>query len=133
MKRLRIPSDDCVHNPQTPPSINSAVSPFSAESEVYIPKGVSAVPEVAKETGTDNFLERCFLCKKRLNHNNEVYMYGIFQAFCTPECRVKQIDIDSKKKEVCNQSGGASGERSRKNKSQSGCLPGKHAPVQFHI
>ncbi|GKV48577.1 hypothetical protein SLEP1_g55377 [Rubroshorea leprosula] len=109
MKRLRIPSDDFVHNPQTPPSINSAVSLFSTESEVYIPKGLSAVPEAATENGTENFLERCFLCKKRLNHNNEVYMYGIFQAFCTPECRVKQIDIDSKMKEVYNQSGGAIG------------------------
>ncbi|GLU07572.1 hypothetical protein SLE2022_245270 [Rubroshorea leprosula] len=149
MKRFRIPSssgftDDRVLNPPmatatAAAAFNSTVPPFSAQqidSEVY-PGASFSVSETATEDGENvgNFLERCFLCKKMLNQKNEVYMYGIFQAFCTPECRDKQIDIDHKMKKVCKQSGGgASAGSSRKSKNQSGSQhPGKHAAVQFHI
>ncbi|KAK4558349.1 hypothetical protein RGQ29_007905 [Quercus rubra] len=40
-----------------------------------------------------SFLERCHLCKKWIG-DNDVYMYGNLQAFCSSECRDKQILID---------------------------------------
>ncbi|GLT74341.1 hypothetical protein SLA2020_461460 [Shorea laevis] len=153
MKRFRIPSssgftDDRVLNPPlaaaaaaaaAAPFNSTVVPPFTAQqidSEVY-PGAIFSVSETVMEDceNVGNFLERCFLCKKMLNQKNEVYMYGIFQAFCTPECRDKQIDIDRKMKKVCKQSGGASAAgSSRKSKNQSGSRhPGKHAAVQFHI
>ncbi|KAA8527628.1 hypothetical protein F0562_034977 [Nyssa sinensis] len=42
------------------------------------------------------FLEVCYLCKKRLAQDQDVFMYGNLQAFCTPECRDEQIALDKK-------------------------------------
>ncbi|XP_021653931.2 protein INCREASED RESISTANCE TO MYZUS PERSICAE 1 isoform X1 [Hevea brasiliensis] len=41
----------------------------------------------------DCFLERCYHCKKMLDQNKNIYMYGD-SAFCTLECREAQIAID---------------------------------------
>ncbi|XP_030545906.1 FCS-Like Zinc finger 6 [Rhodamnia argentea] len=41
-----------------------------------------------------NFLERCFYCKKRIRESDEVFMYGHLRAFCTTDCREKQVAMD---------------------------------------
>ncbi|KAL8141434.1 hypothetical protein V2J09_007455 [Rumex salicifolius] len=45
------------------------------------------------ETGT-GFLNTCFMCKESLHLNDDVYMYQGITAFCSEDCRQRQIDID---------------------------------------
>ncbi|KAL7126633.1 hypothetical protein ABFS83_14G201300 [Erythranthe nasuta] len=40
------------------------------------------------------FLERCHYCRKQIAQNSEVFMYSNLCAFCTPDCRDRQIAID---------------------------------------
>ncbi|KAK4414904.1 FCS-Like Zinc finger 14 [Sesamum alatum] len=40
-----------------------------------------------------DFLNSCFLCKKRL-HGLDIFMYRGEKAFCSAECRYRQISID---------------------------------------
>lgn len=49
---------------------------------------------------TSDFLTSCFLCKKFL-HGLDIFMYRGEKAFCSEECRCKQISIDEQK-EKCH-------------------------------
>ncbi|KAK7329462.1 hypothetical protein VNO77_23631 [Canavalia gladiata] len=40
------------------------------------------------------FLDLCFLCRKRLLPGKDIYMYKGDRAFCSVECRCKQILMD---------------------------------------
>ncbi|XP_075477970.1 FCS-Like Zinc finger 16-like [Primulina tabacum] len=40
------------------------------------------------------FLEQCHYCKKGMDQNSEVFMYGDLCAFCSDECREFQIAHD---------------------------------------
>ncbi|KAK4770357.1 hypothetical protein SAY87_030889 [Trapa incisa] len=44
-----------------------------------------------------HFLESCFLCKKTLGNNRDIFMYRGDMAFCRKECRHEQIDMDEAK------------------------------------
>ncbi|KAL4602946.1 hypothetical protein ACB092_10G089600 [Castanea dentata] len=55
--------------------------------------GGAPVKMESSQTQLGSFLERCHLCKKWIG-GNDVYMYGNLQAFCSSECRDKQILID---------------------------------------
>ncbi|KAK9121128.1 hypothetical protein Syun_018745 [Stephania yunnanensis] len=44
-----------------------------------------------------HFLESCFLCKKPLGNNRDIFMYRGDTPFCSEECRQEQIDIDEMK------------------------------------
>ncbi|XVE82169.1 hypothetical protein DITRI_Ditri15bG0125200 [Diplodiscus trichospermus] len=51
------------------------------------------------------FLEQCFLCKQKLLPGKDIYMYKGDSAFCSVECRCRQIFMDeeeSLKKENCS-------------------------------
>ncbi|XVE57522.1 hypothetical protein DITRI_Ditri04bG0097400 [Diplodiscus trichospermus] len=41
-----------------------------------------------------HFLDACFLCKKPLGGNRDIFMYRGDTPFCSEECRQEQIDID---------------------------------------
>ncbi|OAY24491.1 FCS-Like Zinc finger 1 [Manihot esculenta] len=41
-----------------------------------------------------HFLETCFLCKKPLGNNRDIFMYRGDTPFCSEECRQEQIEID---------------------------------------
>ncbi|XP_008784369.2 FCS-Like Zinc finger 17-like [Phoenix dactylifera] len=43
------------------------------------------------------FLKACFLCKRELSPEKDVYMYRGDQGFCSVECRGQQILIDEKR------------------------------------
>jgi hypothetical protein len=45
---------------------------------------------------TSDFLSACNLCKKKL-HGKDIYMYRGEKAFCSTECRSRQIMIDERK------------------------------------
>ncbi|EEF45059.1 FCS-Like Zinc finger 2 [Ricinus communis] len=44
-----------------------------------------------------HFLEACFLCKKPLGDNRDIFMYRGDTPFCSEECRQEQIEIDEAK------------------------------------
>ncbi|OMP01444.1 hypothetical protein COLO4_11875 [Corchorus olitorius] len=113
--------------PRTTPSIIShyAPPPKGGEMErVGILTVSSPSPQVAVENGqqlqrqelvSDHFLDKCYFCKKGLRQDDARFMYGDFHAFCTPECRTKQIAVDNEKERVSKQSTGTKMECSRKN------------------
>ncbi|CAJ1940988.1 unnamed protein product [Sphenostylis stenocarpa] len=51
------------------------------------------------------FLDQCFLCEKRLLPGKDIYMYKGDRAFCSVDCRCKQIFTDEEEamqKEKCS-------------------------------
>ncbi|CAB78770.1 hypothetical protein [Arabidopsis thaliana] len=47
--------------------------------------------------GQPHFLDSCFLCKKRLGDNRDIFMYRGDTPFCSEECREEQIERDEAK------------------------------------
>ncbi|XP_055821153.1 FCS-Like Zinc finger 1 [Solanum dulcamara] len=43
------------------------------------------------------FLDACFLCKKRIGDNSDIFMYRGDTPFCSEECRQQQIEKDEAK------------------------------------
>ncbi|XP_040989521.1 FCS-Like Zinc finger 2-like [Juglans microcarpa x Juglans regia] len=41
-----------------------------------------------------HFLEACFLCKKPLGNNKDIFMYRGDTPFCSEDCRQEQIELD---------------------------------------
>ncbi|KAK3017881.1 hypothetical protein RJ639_004685 [Escallonia herrerae] len=58
--------------------------------------GGDAAAAAAGVFGDDGFLSCCYLCKKKL-HGLDIFMYRGEKAFCSAECRCKQISIDERK------------------------------------
>ncbi|KAJ8766742.1 hypothetical protein K2173_007809 [Erythroxylum novogranatense] len=75
-------------NKKTPQIINKATmiitkpSPSSSSSTSY-----SSFP-------VPSFLQQCFLCSQKLLPAKDIYMYKGDRAFCSVECRCKQIFMD---------------------------------------
>ncbi|KAH9313978.1 hypothetical protein KI387_022605, partial [Taxus chinensis] len=44
-----------------------------------------------------NFLDACYLCRRRLSHEKDIYMYRGDEAFCSEECRYQKIMSDERK------------------------------------
>ncbi|KAM0947647.1 putative Zf-FLZ domain-containing protein [Dioscorea sansibarensis] len=51
-----------------------------------------SVPSIT--TTITPFLQACFLCHQPLSHTKDIYMYRGDRAFCSEDCRCKQIYID---------------------------------------
>ncbi|KAL9999185.1 putative transcription factor interactor and regulator LIM family [Helianthus debilis subsp. tardiflorus] len=49
-----------------------------------------------------HFLDTCFLCKKPLGHNRDIFMYRGDTPFCSEDCRSEQIYIDETKQKTKN-------------------------------
>ncbi|GLJ13601.1 hypothetical protein SUGI_0216120 [Cryptomeria japonica] len=41
-----------------------------------------------------DFLYACYLCRQKLSHQKDIFMYGGDKAFCSEECRYQQIASD---------------------------------------
>ncbi|CAH8313187.1 unnamed protein product [Eruca vesicaria subsp. sativa] len=55
-------------------------------------------PTVVMATNNDDdFLRTCSLCNRILCHRRDIYMYRGDNAFCSLECREKQIMLDERK------------------------------------
>ncbi|KAL1212901.1 FCS-Like Zinc finger 15 [Cardamine amara subsp. amara] len=51
------------------------------------------------------FLEHCFLCRRKLLPAKDIYMYKGDRAFCSVECRSKQMSMDEEEsltREYCS-------------------------------
>ncbi|EOA14245.1 hypothetical protein CARUB_v10027399mg [Capsella rubella] len=53
--------------------------------------------KVVMATNYDDFLKTCSLCNRSLCHHRDIYMYRGNNAFCSLECREKQIKLDERK------------------------------------
>ncbi|CAN8251571.1 unnamed protein product [Cochlearia groenlandica] len=51
-------------------------------------------------TKNDGFLMTCNRCNRNLCHRRDIYMYRGDNAFCSLECRDKQIKLDERKVKV---------------------------------
>ncbi|KAK4557654.1 hypothetical protein RGQ29_007422 [Quercus rubra] len=71
----------------------SALSPRSAGPRFY---------DARFEDHQPHFLEACFLCKKPLGDNKDIFMYRGDTPFCSVECRQEQIEIDEAKEKNWN-------------------------------
>ncbi|KAG1354337.1 putative FCS-Like Zinc finger 3 [Cocos nucifera] len=49
------------------------------------------------DEGPGHFLDSCFLCKKPLTGNRDIFMYRGDTPFCSEECRQEQIEMDEAK------------------------------------
>ncbi|KAF5744251.1 hypothetical protein HS088_TW08G00851 [Tripterygium wilfordii] len=54
-----------------------------------------------------HFLESCFLCRKPLGCNADIFMYRGNTPFCSKECRQEQIEIDEAKEKSWKRSSAA--------------------------
>ncbi|XP_015939345.1 FCS-Like Zinc finger 3 [Arachis duranensis] len=57
------------------------------------------------------FLQACFLCKKPLGQNRDIFMYRGNTPFCSKECRQEQIEIDEAKEKTLKLSSSKRGVR----------------------
>ncbi|CAL9750293.1 unnamed protein product [Musa acuminata subsp. burmannicoides] len=62
----------------------------------------SAAPTSSTQGST--FLEYCSLCRRKLQEGQDIYMYRGDRAFCSEECRCRQIfmDEESGKRDHCS-------------------------------
>ncbi|KAJ4957828.1 hypothetical protein NE237_024939 [Protea cynaroides] len=69
-----------------------------------------------------HFLEACYLCKKPLRDNRDIFMYRGDTPFCSEECRQEQIEMDEAKE---NWNLSASMKAMRKEQKKTSTSPGK--------
>lgn len=55
---------------------------------------ISSSSPATTTVATSSFLQRCFLCGKELAEGKDIYMYRGDRAFCSVECRHRQIFMD---------------------------------------
>ncbi|WCJ42831.1 hypothetical protein M5689_023615 [Euphorbia peplus] len=86
-------------------------------TRVYYDRGICQVsPAPVKPSGgdvaalypTSEFLSSCHLCRKKL-HGKDIYMYRGEKAFCSNECRSRQI-MNDERKEQCRSEVSRSGD-----------------------
>ncbi|KAA8525949.1 hypothetical protein F0562_007951 [Nyssa sinensis] len=63
-----------------------------------------------------HFLEACFLCKKPLGGNRDIFMYRGDTPFCSEECRQEQIEMDEAKEKNWNLSASMTALRKKEQK-----------------
>ncbi|CAE6214814.1 unnamed protein product [Arabidopsis arenosa] len=75
-----------------------------------------------------HFLDSCFLCKKPLGDNRDIFMYRGDTPFCSEECRQEQIERDEAKEKKQNLSYSVKSAMRRKEQSS----PTRSRDFAFH-
>ncbi|WJZ90122.1 hypothetical protein VitviT2T_009291 [Vitis vinifera] len=75
---------DVAGDQQARPTILTVASPEMDRGRV----------DVSSEKPIGAFLEKCYYCNSKIRENVEVFMYGYLHAFCTSDCRDRQIIFD---------------------------------------
>ncbi|XP_062229829.1 FCS-Like Zinc finger 7-like isoform X2 [Phragmites australis] len=82
---------------QSTPEAAEAAVPEMDEEERYV-KVASRFFRVKACGGAAmarlHYLQSCFLCKKNIACNRDIFMYKGDAAFCSEDCRQEQMDID---------------------------------------
>jgi len=113
--------------------------PFFSRSICYAKRGsfrnlsslVSSSPRSGRfcdgryEDNQPHFLESCFLCKKPLADNRDIFMYRGDTPFCSEECRQEQIDMDEAKERKWNLSSSMKALRKKEQKRSTSASPSK--------
>ncbi|XAR61181.1 hypothetical protein NMG60_11034814 [Bertholletia excelsa] len=84
-----------------------SVADMSMESQSRILTLSSPVKESVDASAEEligDFLDKCYYCKRKIRENAEVFMYSYFRAFCTAECRDKQMSIDTEMEKAFSKS-----------------------------
>ncbi|KAL1197621.1 FCS-Like Zinc finger 16 [Cardamine amara subsp. amara] len=97
-KRLRVPSFKEKH----PENLESPAAAVTENDMVHL----------------KNFLELCGFCKSNLSHDEDIYMYGYFGAFCSQKCRGKQMVCDIFKESLQNKAKAKKGRTSKESKDE---------------
>ncbi|CAH2046114.1 unnamed protein product [Thlaspi arvense] len=79
-----------------------------------------------------HFLDSCFLCKKPLGDNRDIFMYRGDTPFCSEECRQEQIERDEAKEKKQNLSYSVKSAMRRKEKRSSSSSPTRSRDYAFH-
>ncbi|CAN4127753.1 unnamed protein product [Withania somnifera] len=95
----------------------------SSSSSLLSPRSVTSKFEEPQQ----HFLDACFLCKKRIGDNSDIFMYRGDTPFCSEECRQQQIEMDEAKEKKRNISSIKA--MRKKDKTQS-TPPNKTAPLR---
>ncbi|KAG5011114.1 hypothetical protein AAZX31_07G228300 [Glycine max] len=88
-------------NKKTPQVINKTSMMLSSIHNKPSPP----LPQPSSLFQPPTFLDQCFLCGKRLLPGKDIYMYKGDRAFCSVDCRCKQIFTDEEEaiqKEKCS-------------------------------
>ncbi|KAE8731958.1 poly(U)-specific endoribonuclease-B-like [Hibiscus syriacus] len=75
--------------------------------QVHIQNGYARFFYGRFEDHQPHFLDACFLCKKSLRGNRDIFMNRGDTPFCSEECRQEQIDMDEAKENNWNLSSSA--------------------------
>ncbi|KAL3497655.1 hypothetical protein ACH5RR_040387 [Cinchona calisaya] len=79
------------------------ISSFSSAFCVSSPRSVgNSTMRFYEEPPQAHFLDACFLCKKHLGQNRDIFMYRGDTPFCSEECRQEQIEMDEAKEKSWN-------------------------------
>ncbi|KAI6702355.1 hypothetical protein NL676_011491 [Syzygium grande] len=78
-------------------SARSGFRNVSSAYSVASPRSSSRFYDARLEDHRPHFLESCFLCKKPLGSNRDIFMYRGDTPFCSEECRQEQIETDEAK------------------------------------
>ncbi|XVF51888.1 hypothetical protein PTKIN_Ptkin04bG0220500 [Pterospermum kingtungense] len=77
------------------------LSSFFSSTSVSSPRSARFY-DARFEEHQPHFLAACFLCKKPLGGNRDIFMYRGDTPFCSEECRQEQIEIDEAKEKNFN-------------------------------
>ncbi|XP_022155517.1 uncharacterized protein LOC111022644 [Momordica charantia] len=95
------------------------------------PRSFRRLPSAAAATPEDphpHFLDSCFLCRKPLADNADIFMYRGDTPFCSEECREEQIEIDEAKEKKWRRSSSAAMKALRKKDQRRSTSPNKSSP-----
>ncbi|ONI22276.1 hypothetical protein PRUPE_2G118400 [Prunus persica] len=70
-----------------------------------------------------HFLDACFLCRKPLGNNSDIFMYRGNTPFCSKDCRQEQIQVDEAKQKSWKVSSSSSSSRGALRKSDTNNNP----------
>ncbi|XWS49633.1 hypothetical protein CRYUN_Cryun12cG0019900 [Craigia yunnanensis] len=99
-------------------SRRSSLRNLSSSSSVSSPRSARFY-DARFENHQPHFLDACFLCKKPLGGNRDIFMYRGDTPFCSEECRQEQIEIDEAKEKNWNLSSSMKALRKDQRKSTS--------------
>ncbi|KAJ8499835.1 hypothetical protein OPV22_010387 [Ensete ventricosum] len=89
-------------------------------------------PRFFVEEGYDearHFLDSCFLCKRPLAGNRDIFMYRGDTPFCSVECRQEQIEMDEAREQKLKLSLKNSSSKEQQNASKTSAIHVKAGTV----
>lgn len=93
-----IPPPFQVHHPS--PLVPYQMGLWTHQHMDFVPRlGPGSRQDICAEGGISpvDFLDVCFFCKRRLKHERDIFIYRGDSAFCSEECRHRQILSDERR------------------------------------